>query len=701
MKADYLSYARATSISVLGLIIQLLMGVGLLIYSILGRDHAAQSGAYAILLGVIVWLVLAVVYDQHRRERIEALEQEQLDAQQRGSVFEGASEDLRVNARRLAWMHKFLVPGASLMLSGLLIGLCLWRVTDALDRIGYDKAGVDLFLKPPHRGWAIAIGLGLGVIGFIFARFVSGMAKQKMWANLRGGAAYAVLASVIGIAIAIAHFWDMANRDDALRYLQIIVPSMAGFLGLEILVSLLLNLYRPRKAGEMPRAAFDSPILGFVASPDRITKSLGGAISYQVGIDVTGSWAYKLVARAVLPLLLLGAGVLWLMTSVAVVGPTEQGVRVRNGRLIEQVGPGLHFKLPWPFESIDRTNATVMQQMELATPAPGKDITAMLWTNDHKVQESYAMVRAQRRASRNPTEAAPVETGAPGAIKAPAKPVGVEASDVNSFEIALVAVRVPLRYRVRDVQKFEGFNTPGSRADVIRAIAQRELMLELAAYTDDEVIGPKRAEASEAILRRVQKALDGASSGVEVLFAGIETVHPQREVAREFEKIVGAGRRAEEVIDMGRTEAIGTLTRVVGDLALAKQIVDQLAVRKQMQGAGADAKAIAEQTTKIDELILRAGGRAGATLAEARADRWSRHMSQRGQAMAYEGRLAAFRANPTLYKATLYLNMLKEELVDARLYLVPDEKNVRVRVNAEDQGSGGNVFSTGAAEGPR
>ncbi len=694
MKADYLSYARAASISVLGLTIQLLMGVGLLIYSILGRDHAAQSGAYAILLGVIVWLVLAVVYDQHRRERIEALEQEQLDAQQRGSVFEGAAEDLRVNARRLAWMHKFLVPGVSLLMSGLLIALCFWRVTDALNKIGYDKAGVDLFAKPPYRGWAIAVGLGLGVVGFIFARFVSGMAKQKMWANLRGGAAYAVLASLIGVGIAIAHFWDMASRDDALRYLQIIVPSMAGFLGVEILISLLLNLYRPRKAGEMPRAAFDSPILGFVASPDRIAKTLGGAISYQVGIDVTGSWAYKLVARAALPLLLLGAGVLWMMTAVAVVGPSEQGVRVRNGRMIEQVGPGLHFKLPWPFESIDRTDATGMQEMELATPAPGNDIRALLWTNDHKVQESYAMVRAQRRVSSKVTEAAPT----PGA---PAGATLADGSDANSLEIALVAVRVPMRYRVRDVQKFENFNTAATRADALRALAKRELMLELAAYTDDEVIGPKRAQASEAILRRVQKALDSANSGVEVLFAGIETVHPQREVAREFEKIVGAGRRAEELIDTGRTEAIGTLTRVVGDLGLAKQIVEQLGVRKQMQSDGADAKAIAEQTTKIDELILRAGGRAGATLAAARADRWNRHMSQRGQAMAYEGRLAAFRANPTLYKATLYLNMLKEELVDARLYLVPEENNVRVRVNAEDQGSGGNVFSSGAAEGAK
>ncbi|MCC5618902.1 MULTISPECIES: SPFH domain-containing protein [unclassified Nostoc] len=682
MKADYLSYARATSVSLLGLVIQVVLGVGLLIYSVLGRDHAAQSGAYAILLGAIVWIVLAVVYDQHRRERIEALEQEQLDAAKEGSVFSASTEDLRVNARRLAWMHSFLVPGVSILLAGLLIALAYWRITDAMGRIGYDKAGVDLFTKPPHRGWAIAIGLGLGIVGFIFARFVSGMSKQKMWANLRGGAGYAVLASLIGIAIAIAHFVDMASRDDALRYIQIIIPALAGFLGVEIVVSLLLNLYRPRKPGEIPRSAFDSPILGFAASPDRIAKTLGGAISYQVGVDVTGTWAYKLVARAVLPLLLLGAAVMWIMTCVTVVGPTERGIRVRNGLAVENVGPGLHFKLPWPFESIDRMNASLLQEVELATPAAGNEIRALLWTNDHKVKETYALVRTQPRASRMGVE--------------PAHDASHDST--QTLEIALVAVRVPLRYRVSDIEKFERFNAPATRIDALTALARRELMLELARYTDDEVIGPRRAEAGEAVLQRVQKAFADADTGVEVLFAGIETVHPQREVAREFEKIVAAGRVRESLVDGGRTDAIGSLTRAVGDLALARTIVEELEARKQMQNAAADAKAVAEQTTKIETLILRAGGRAGATLAQARADRWNKHMTQRGQAMAYEGRLAAFRANPSLYKATLYLAMLRDELAHARVYLVPDGADVRVRINAEDQGSGGNIFSTGAAE---
>ncbi|CAN5749550.1 hypothetical protein BH11PLA1_BH11PLA1_07710 [soil metagenome] len=717
MKADSFSYSRAASVSLLGLVIQLMMGVGLLIYAVLAHDHAAQSGSYAILLGVAVWLVLAIVYDQHRRERLEALEIEQLDAAgAKSSVFsEGGGDDLRVASRRLGWMHKLLVPGVSLVLAGLLIALAWWRISDALPRMGHSAAGVDLFVKPGNRGWAIALGLGYGIVGFIFARFVSGMAKQKAWANLRAGAAYAVLASVIGLAMAIGQFVDLASRDDVLRYLMVVIPGLAGFLGVEIIISLLLNLYRPRKPGEIPRAAFDSPVLGFLASPDRIAKSIGGAISYQVGVDVTGTWAYQLVARALLPLVLLGAVVLWIMTTVVVVGTTQRAVPVTNGQAGEVVGPGLYFKRPWPFASIDRTYTTTQREVELATPAPGAGLGALLWTNDHNVKEVYAIVRAAPMAANlATTNTARSSVGATPAVSAPSAapaagpkrdapvagaPSGVEHASSQGFDIALVALRVPLRYRITDLAKWERFAAEPMREEMLTTLAKRELMLEASRYTDDEVIGRKRAEASAAITARIQAAFDKAESGVEVLFAGIESVHPQREVAGEFEKIVVATRAREELQDLGRTAAISALTREVGDYDLALTIVRELSTLDQMTRAAGPARDIAVQTAKVENLIVTSGGAAGAALAQARADRWTRHMSQRGQALAYGGRLIAYRANPTLYKATLYLSMLRDELPDARLYVTPDT-GIRIRINSEDQGSGGNVFSSGASETP-
>jgi len=142
MKGDHRSYARATSTSLLGLAAQVTLGLGLLIYAVVGRDNAAFSASLHVLVMSLVWVVLVVVFDQHRRERLEALEAESLDASaaREASVFGTSSDDLRVNAKRLAWMHRVLVPGArvllALLLSGLGYGVTWMQCVQRLRRLG-------------------------------------------------------------------------------------------------------------------------------------------------------------------------------------------------------------------------------------------------------------------------------------------------------------------------------------------------------------------------------------------------------------------------------------------------------------------------------------------------------------------------------------------------------------------------------------
>jgi len=296
MKADYLSFKRATSVALLGLAIQLGLGLALLVFSQLARDAASLTASLYILLGAAIWLSLAVVYDQHRRERIEAMEAESLAAisARQSAVFEENAEDLRVAAKRLAWMHRVLLPGISLALAAVLIGVGLWRFKGGQTLASADSVSL---IASHYRNWAIALGIGAAVAGFIFARFVSGMAKQRVWANLRAGAAAAVGAALMGLAIVVSQFVVYAGSDAVARYLPAILPVVMIVLGGEIVLNFLLDIYRPRVPGEIPRPAFDSRILGFVAAPDKIAESIGGAINYQFGFNVTGSWFYQLLAR--------------------------------------------------------------------------------------------------------------------------------------------------------------------------------------------------------------------------------------------------------------------------------------------------------------------------------------------------------------------------------------------------------------------
>lgn len=671
MKADHLTFQRAAIVSVWGLLIQTGLGLVLLIYSVLGKDHAAMSAAIFVLLGAMAWLALAIVFDQHRRERLETMEADTLDAQSArdASAFTDAT-DVRVQAGRLAWMHKWLVPAVSIALGGALIVFGVLRFQSGIARVGFDRAGVDLFQKPTDRGWGIAVAIAVAVIGFIFARFVSGMAKQKVWANLRGGAAYAVGASLLGVLMLVSYLFDIAGTDVVLRYRQVIIPAFMVMIGAEVFVSFLLNLYRPRKPGDIPRPAFDSPVLSFVASPDRIAKSIGEAISYQVGVDVSGSWAYRLASRYALYLVLVGAGVLWLLTCFAVVGGAQKGLRIRGGEFIEELGPGLYVKAPWPFERIETHAAGITlgpdgyPGINLTNPRPGPSVGVILWTNEHNKNEVYSIVQAS-----------------------------ADAGSGSERDIALVKTEIPLVYTIESLKDFDGLVNPDFRDDYIKAVAQRQVWPYLATLSEDDLLGPKVRDASVELSHRIVDALKSARAGLHVVFTGIEAVHPPQETADKYETVVGTSIQSLRVIEDARAAEISILAGAAGSVDKARAIVTEIQKRNQMAEAKKPAAEIDAQDRLIDDLITDAGGMAGQLLSDAHAQRWAKHMGQRGRAEAYTGQLAAFSANPEYYKMTRYLDVLSEVLKNTRLYIVPEAaKSQWFNIDLNDQGIGGDVF---------
>src|SRR5690606_36849160 len=133
-------------------------------------------------------------------------------------------------------------------------------------------------------------------------------------------------ASIVGLLLAVAQFLDFLDAPLALRYHHLVLPALMVVLGVEVGLNFVLNLYRPRRKGEFPRPAFESRILTFFAAPDRLAESVGEAISYQFGFDVTQSWFYRLLSRTLWLLFISGGLVLCGLSAVAIVEPNEQGL---------------------------------------------------------------------------------------------------------------------------------------------------------------------------------------------------------------------------------------------------------------------------------------------------------------------------------------------------------------------------------------
>lgn len=701
MRADHLSYKRAANVAMLGIAIQIVLGLALLLYGLLMGDQGGVTASILVLLGAVAWIALAIVFDQHRRERIEAVEFENFAEQDlaSSSVFEESGGEFRVAAKRLSGLYKFMLPAVSIAMGAALILLGWVRLSGEevvfRDQLNEGVATTDTI---GHHGWAIALGIGIAVIGFVFARFTSGMARAKVWENLRGGSVYSVGSAIFGLALAVAHLADVAGVSAVLVWLSDALSITMIVLGAEIFLNFVLDIYRPRSPGEYPRPAFDSRLLGFVAAPDRIAESISDAINYQFGYEVTSSWFYKLLSKSFVWLILFGGVAVWLMTSLAVVEPHQRGILLVNGKPTgEELGPGLHVKPPWPFgrvvvpefirtetvgegpqakkRDIVEETATGVRVLQLGAEAPTED-KVMLWTSE-VLGETLMVVQPSRETA----------TG--------------RGRDFGRGQ-ALASVRVPVYYSVRPggVEAYLRLGIDGKTRDrVLRLVAQRELMRELASRSIDEVVGPSRNEIRESLQRRIASAFDALNpdetgaprgAGVEVLFVGFEDARPPREAAKAYEQVLEASQKSATVIVQAQQNRAETLAKVVGSVAGAEEIVRAIAEYDALPRA-TPAEERLERELAIRGLIEEAGGEAGDIILSARAERWQKHMEARALAEEYRGKLEAYQAAPQIYETRMRFEAMAEAIKNLRLYIIDESLEKRIRFDLMDAylGTGG------------
>ncbi|MBN8598404.1 MAG: hypothetical protein J0L78_12095 [Planctomycetes bacterium] len=690
MRADYLSYQRATGVSFLGMAIQSVVAAALVIYAALAEDHSAMTVGLFASVGIVAWLALGIVFDQARRERIENIEAETLGADAAtASVFEASGDEFRVAARRLRAMYRVFFPIVSVLIGGGLIAIGWFRYT-----------GGSLRLEPPFvatmRGWAIGVEVGAAVAMFLLARFSGGMARQPVWANLRAGGAMAAGVSLMCIVLVAAQITDLVGPDGPIRYLQVILPIVLIVLGVETFLNFLLEIYRPRKAGDIPNPAFNSRLLGFFAAPEAVAKSINEAINYQLGYDVSSTWLYRLLSRAVLPLVLGGALVMWGLSAFTVILPYQRAMVLRFGKpVMNDVGPGLLVKWPWPIDQVvipteilrnekgekigTAETTTGLRELSLATQAPTNK-GAILWTNDHASEEFYQLVR--------PSGAG---TGLPQTLNAAAQ------------DFSVLSLEIPLVYSISNVELFEQLGTPAVRDDLLRATAQREIMRYMATLSVDDILGPGRNQVNLDLTERIEAAFTklnpgadgkGRGPGIQIIRLGIAGVHPPKKVASDFEAVVGAEQNRQAKIDRARADAIKILTDVVGSVSLSDQIITSFDALDRLRTENATGKVINEREFEIQALLDQAGGAAAGLIAQAKADRWTRHMGERARSERYAGQLASFLAAPEIFKASLYFDALKVVMADSRVYITSDTiPDLRVTTQLFDRQSGMNVFS--------
>ncbi len=713
MRPDYLVYRKATQVAGFGLLIQLAVTLAMLIFGLVERDTPMVFASLYAAAGLLVWLSLVIVFHQHGLERLEALEEDEAARSGTESVFATEGEETNVAARRLKLMHKWAMPIVSLVLAVTfaLLGMYMLRYLQRTNLA--DEKATD-FLLTPHRGWAIAICLSVALVSFIFSRFVAGMAKVTAWQNLRGGASSMAGNAIVALALAVGIIFRFFDNDAVIETIANVLPYFLFVVAGEIGLNFILNLYRPRIAGEVPRPAFDSRILSYLATPDSIVRSVNEAVNYQFGFDIASSWGYQLLLRSLGWLLLIGVTALVLLNTMVIVEPHQQGVRLRAGEIVggKVYESGIMWKWPWPFETaelydVGRVREVSLTGRQLRTPQ------VSVWTEAVKTDVPLEpfIVSAPRVTASNlfsfPAAVQPAATPASSSDDAAGggesdAPLPASTIDPNSNGLALVTAEVVMQYRIRSdnnglinflnfapetVQRRQSLS---QRERAIKMLALREVSQHLLGVSFDDMLATERAKVSTALRDRVQRALDAKKAGIEVVSVDFVMVRPAGETNDDYEEFAFAIQERLRREAEAKQRVQMSLAAQAGDVARADALIREIEKLRNLErtkGRG-DEETIA-QRAHVDEMYAEAGGMAAQLLLEAEADRWTEQMDARGQAHRVRGEALPYLAAPELYRQRRIMEVYAAALTgkNKRKYILNiDPSRVQIDFDAKELG---------------
>ncbi|MDB6110952.1 MAG: Band 7 protein [Pedosphaera sp.] len=586
----------------INLLALLLVGVASYVVARYGDSLAGQASALFMAIGVLVAGVSWFQMRLEERERLEKLEFDELSKSAASSALFNAGESEVFPAQRSReQFERFMVPAFTVLVFLLQAGggFLLWR-------------SLAKFLPAPLNQPMVCGGLfamlGLGL--FLLGKFSTTVARLEGLRLVRAGASYLLLSAFLCWAVVGGIIFDLLGFAKADLYVARGLSVILLLTGLETLINLILELYRPRVKGKVERPVYESRLVSLLGQPEGLITTAAQTLDYQFGFKVSDTWAYRFFEKALVWLILLQVGVLLASTSVVFIDAGEQGLLERFGQPVANrpvLGPGAHFKLPWPIDQVYRYPTEQIQTFNIGfapDPARAGDKT-ILWTVSHAKEENFLVANR---------EVAVLE-----ATNSPAN-----TSDKRPPPVSLLTVSIPVQFQITNLVAWAYNNEDPST--LLQHIATREVVRYLVGVDFQEVMSHGRSDAANILRDRVQAEADKHQLGASIVFVGLQDIHPPVKVAPDYEKVVAAIHTKEAVILAARAEAIRTN-------ALA-------------------------------------GAQAFKLICEAQSDRQRREVDALAQAALFTNQIPAYLASPSVYAKRAYLQSFARSVADARKYIL-------------------------------
>jgi membrane protease subunit HflK len=241
---------------------------------------------------------------------------------------------------------------------------------------------------------------------------------------------------------------------------------------------------------------------------DRLSGLFGGGSGRGTGGGVN---------RIGLGLIVVVALALWLLSGFYVINQGERGVELKFGKKNEVTGPGLHWRLPWPIEHVEKVNVDQVSTLSIG-----------------------------RRGDK----------GAGG---------GTDSGFMLTEDANIVVVEFTVQYKIKDASDYL-FNVRDPVATIVQAMesASREVV---GKSQIDFIMTEGQLEVSEKTQKLLQEILDRYKSGIQIVKVQMQKVTPPDEVKATFDDATKASEDYARIIKEAEAYSNDILPRARGAAA--------------------------------------------------------------------------------------------------------------------------------------
>lgn len=244
---------------------------------------------------------------------------------------------------------------------------------------------------------------------------------------------------------------------------------------------------------------------------------------------------------------------LWVVfTSFYRVDPQQRAVVSRLGKYVETTGPGMHFKLPSPIDTVIKRSVEAISTIDIGS-ASGESQNLML-------------------------------TG-----------------DQNIIDIAY-----SVRWKIRDPELF--LFEIAEPEQTIREVAESAMRAEIASVSLDNAIGPQRAQIAARVQERMQDALDSYRAGVEIRGVDIKQADPPKEVDDAFKDVSAAQQDAQKYLNDANAYAQQLTARAQGEAASFDKVYGQYRLAPEVTRKRMYFETMEDVLSKVDKTVVETEG---------------------------------------------------------------------------------------------